>query len=173
MDTQRYDLDKYNQAAQTLLDYAAKDPDVMFAPQSLFSAGRINERAGRLDYAARVWKAWPTSIPGASWFPRSFSSRDCTHSQQRKLQGSDHTPKGFAPCIFHRRSGPGLLLGGKAEQSLGDNEAGSVCLAASLFARSNRVLQSASPGLILKQASFRSLATLKFNVDRDTERREA
>jgi soluble lytic murein transglycosylase len=64
-DTQWSELDQYAEAAQTLLDYAAKDPDPMFAPQSLFSAGRIYERACDLDLAARTWEGLADSYPGS------------------------------------------------------------------------------------------------------------
>ena len=40
-------------------------PDVMFAPQAFFSAGRIYERAGRLDDAASIWESMADKYPGS------------------------------------------------------------------------------------------------------------
>ena len=39
-DTQWSELDNFAAAAQTYLDYAKADPDIMFAPQALLDAGR-------------------------------------------------------------------------------------------------------------------------------------
>ncbi|MFH2102911.1 MAG: tetratricopeptide repeat protein [Chloroflexota bacterium] len=64
--TQWVYLSQYDLAAQTLLDYVAIAPGSSFAPQMLLSAGRILERAGRLDDAASTWESIADAYPSSS-----------------------------------------------------------------------------------------------------------
>ena len=78
-DTQWSELNQYSEAAQTLLDYAKAYPDTMFAPQAVFSAGRIYERDGRLDDAARVWESIADTYPGSDLVPQALFLAGIAH----------------------------------------------------------------------------------------------
>ena len=54
--TEWWYLGLYSQASQTLLDFVSLNPYHSRAAEFLFDAGRIQERAGRLDQAAALWK---------------------------------------------------------------------------------------------------------------------
>jgi soluble lytic murein transglycosylase len=63
--TQWYYLDRYDAAAQTLLDFVAAAPNNSYAPQALLSAGRILERANHLDQAAATWERLGDAYPSS------------------------------------------------------------------------------------------------------------
>ncbi len=71
-DTQWSELGDYAAAAQTYLDYAKADPDVLFAPQALLDAGRNYERANRLEDAASTWEGIADSYPGSDLVPQAL-----------------------------------------------------------------------------------------------------
>lgn len=50
-------LNQYPEAAQTLIEYTRRKSDPVLSPQALFKAGRIYERAGLLEQAARTWES--------------------------------------------------------------------------------------------------------------------
>ena len=71
-DTQWSDLGDYAAAAQTDLDYAKADPDILFAPQAMLDAGRNYERANSLEQAARTWESIADTYPGSDLVPQAL-----------------------------------------------------------------------------------------------------
>lgn len=63
---------QYTAAAQTLLDFVRVVPSHPQAPILLFDAGRIYERAGRLDEAVATWQRLADEYPGASNAPQAL-----------------------------------------------------------------------------------------------------
>ncbi len=66
---QRYDLNLYPQAAQTLLDYVKAAPNTAHAPEALMTAARLLESDGRLDQAGAVWQQVGDQYPSYSQAP--------------------------------------------------------------------------------------------------------
>ncbi len=64
--TQWVNLGNYRDAAQTLLDFVARVPDAVEAPQFLYDAGRIQERGGLLGEAALTWGRLINEYPSAN-----------------------------------------------------------------------------------------------------------
>lgn len=64
--TQWVNLGYYRESAQTLIDFVARVPDAVEAPQFLFDAGRIQERGNLLDEAAQTWGRLINEYPSAS-----------------------------------------------------------------------------------------------------------
>ena len=58
-------LDRYQEAAETLLSYTGQIPDAVDAPDSLFEAARIYERGGLLEKAASTWEQLSSAYPSA------------------------------------------------------------------------------------------------------------
>ncbi len=83
-DTQWSELGDNIAAAQTYLDYAKADPDIMFAPQALLNAGRNYERAGRLDDAASVWESIADNFPGSDLVPEAVFWAGITRFREAK-----------------------------------------------------------------------------------------
>jgi soluble lytic murein transglycosylase len=57
------DLNLYQEASQTLLDYVKAAPTSDHAPEALMSAARILERDGRFDQAGQVWQRVADEYP--------------------------------------------------------------------------------------------------------------
>jgi soluble lytic murein transglycosylase len=51
-----FNLDRYPEGAQTLVDYVSRAPAAADAPDALFAAARILERDGRFDDATLLWQ---------------------------------------------------------------------------------------------------------------------
>lgn len=64
--TQWANLGYYRESAQTLIDFVARVPDAIEAPQFLFDAGRIQERGNLLAEAAQTWGRLINEYPSAS-----------------------------------------------------------------------------------------------------------
>jgi len=60
------DLHLYEQAAQTLLDFVARAPSSEQAPDSLYEAARIYERADLLEEAANTWERLIDEYPASA-----------------------------------------------------------------------------------------------------------
>ncbi|MCL4562868.1 MAG: tetratricopeptide repeat protein [Chloroflexi bacterium] len=59
------DLDQYKPAAQTLLDLVKSNPSSSQAPQAIFDAARIYERANLLTEAAQTWERLGSEYPSS------------------------------------------------------------------------------------------------------------
>ncbi len=173
-DTQWFQLDKYDEAAQTLLDYAAKDPDVMFAPQSLFSAGRVYERAGRLDDAAHVWESLAEQYPGSELVPQALFQAGIV-----RLRNNE---KDKALILFQRDlllsssiddQGRAAFWVGKIEQMLGNTSAANSALQQAASFDSTGYYSLRAQDLLQNKSPFEVSPTLNLKVDWDTERRNA
>ncbi len=173
-DTQWSELDQYNEAAQTLLDYAAKDPDVMFAPQSLFSAGRIYEREGRLDDAARVWESIADSHPGSDLVPQALFQAGIVRVRNGQ---NDQALMSFQRDLLLSTSAEDQARAsfwvGKLEQALGDGQAAQAAWQQSASLDPTGYYSLRAHDLLLNQAMFEPSPTLDLAVDLAAERREA
>jgi len=61
--TQWADLDDFEGGAATLLDFVSKYPQASETPGFYYTAGRIQERAGKLHEAAQTWEALAENFP--------------------------------------------------------------------------------------------------------------
>ncbi len=59
-------LDLYQEAVQTYLDFVASFPESPRAPEALFAAGRVAERAANLQTAATLWLRLAADYPSTS-----------------------------------------------------------------------------------------------------------
>ncbi len=65
--TQWYYLDDYAAAQQTLLDFVSTAPTFARAAEFLFDAGRVAERDGRLEDAAKIWQRLPAEYQASEY----------------------------------------------------------------------------------------------------------
>lgn len=70
--TQWFHLGQYDAAAQTLLDFVRAAPGSDSAPYELLSAGRIQERGGRLAEAAATWERIANEYPNSVHVPQAL-----------------------------------------------------------------------------------------------------
>jgi soluble lytic murein transglycosylase len=173
-DTQWSELGDYNAAAQTYLDYAKVNPDILFAPQALEDAGRNYERANNLEQAARTWESIADTYPGSDLVPQALfwagiaRYREATYSQalvtfQRDLQLST-APDDQARAYFWI---------GKTQQSLGDGNAAQSAWQQATSLDPTDYYSLRSQDMLLKRPAFAPPPATKFNVDLATERSQA
>lgn len=117
-------LDKYEDAANTLLEYVNQAPQSESAPAELYDAARIFERNNQLDKAAATWEQVMNSYPSAEQSYRalflsgvtSYRLKDYTKSltifQRALVLGNTPTEQAAA-----------YLWIGKSQQGQGDLEA--------------------------------------------------
>ncbi len=117
-------LDKYNEAADTLLQYVEKAPDSSRAPEFLFNAARVMERDNELSKAAETWATlidkYPSAeqsyrglfLSGVSYFRLTEYDKALTIFQRAMVLGT--TPSDQAAAY---------LWMGKAQKAKGDDAA--------------------------------------------------
>jgi len=81
-------LDKPDLAAETLLSFVRLYPDVAAAPEILFEAGRIQERAGWLAEAADTWSRIITEYPSSEDSMRSLFLAGISRYRERDYAGA-------------------------------------------------------------------------------------
>lgn len=118
------ELGFYEQAAQTLSEYATIFPNSESAPDYLMSAARILERDNRLDAAAQTWERVANEYPGNSLAGTAMFMVGVT----RYRQGSFEVALGAFTRSLEMTTraedrARAYLWIGKAQQQLGNGEA--------------------------------------------------
>ncbi len=161
-------------AAQTYLDFARADPDIMFAPQAILDAGRNYERSNNLEQAALTWESIADIYPGSDLVPEALfwagiaRYRATTYSTalvtfQRDLQLST-APADQARAYFWI---------GKTQQILGAGSSAQLAWQQAASLDPNDYYSLRSQDMLLKRAIFAPLPATNFNVDLTTERAQA
>lgn len=173
-ETQWSELGDYAASAQTYLDYAKADPDIMFAPQALLNAGRNYERADRLDDAARVWESLADSYPGSNLVPQALFWAGIVRFRAAQYDQSLVT---FQRDLFFSTAvedqARAFFWIGKTQQIMGDSTAAqsSWQQAASLDPTDYYSLRSQD--MLLKRSAFDPPPSTNFTVDLAKERTQA
>jgi len=173
-DIQWSELGDYPAAAQTYLDYAKANPDILFAPQALEDAGRNYERANNLEQAARTWESIADTYPGSNLVPQVLfwagiaRYRAATYSQalvtfQRDLQLST-APDDQARAYFWI---------GKTQQTLGDGASAQSAWQQATLLDPTDYYSLRSQDMLLKRPAFAPPPATNFNVDLSSERDQA
>ena len=173
-DTQWTELNDNVAAAQTYLDYAKADPDILFAPQAILDAGRNYERANNLEQAAKTWESVADIYPGSDLVPQALfwagivryrepNFKQALVTFQRDLQLSTAADDQARANFWI----------GKTEQSLGDAAFAQSAWqqAASLDPTDYYSLRSQD--MLLKRPAFSPPPATKYTVDLTTERSQA
>jgi len=158
-------------AAQTYLDFAKADPDILFAPQAIEDAGRNYERANNLEQAALTWESIADTYPGSDLVPQALfwagiaRYREATYSQalvtfQRDLQLST-SPDDQARAYFWI---------GKTQQMLGDNNAAQSAWQQASSLDPTDYYSLRSQDMLLKRPAFSPPLATNYNLDLAMER---
>jgi peptidoglycan lytic transglycosylase len=173
-DTQWSELNQYDEAAQTLLDYAKADPDILFAPQSLLQVGRIYERAGRLEDAAQVWESMADEYPGSDLVSEALFQAGIVHVRNGE---NDKAIIAFQRDMILSTTVEDQARAsfwiGKTQQIIGDATSAKSALeqAASLDPTSYYSIRAHE--ILLNKPVFDPAPALDLNVDLASERTEA
>jgi soluble lytic murein transglycosylase len=173
-ETQWFELGDYAAAAQTYLDFAKTDPDIMFAPQALLNAGRIYERANRLDDAARAWDSVADSFPGSDLVPQALFWAGVVRYREAKFDQALVTfQRGlqFSSAVYDQARAYFWIA--ITQKALGDNASAQSSWqhAASLDPTDYYSLRSQD--MLLKRSAFDLPPATNFSVDLAAERVQA
>jgi soluble lytic murein transglycosylase len=84
-------LEKYTEAANTLLDFVATFPTHEDAPEFLMDAARVLERGGSLDAASQTWARIADEYPSSNLVPRAlFLAGIASYRNQDYAQALTH-----------------------------------------------------------------------------------
>jgi soluble lytic murein transglycosylase len=161
-------------AAQTYLDFAKADPDILFAAQALLDAGRNYERANNLEQAARTWESIADTFPGSDLVPEALfwagiaRYRAATYSTalvtfQRDLQLSTAATDQARAYFWI----------GKTQQILGDGNAALSAWQQATSQDPTDYYSLRSQDMLLKRSPFAPPPATNFNVDLASERTQA
>ncbi len=122
--TQWYFLENYDQAIQTLLDFVATAPNHPRAPEFLFDAAAIAERADRLDQAADLWERVAVEYPGYEKAQYALHLSGVTRYRLADYSGANGIfQHALSNAITLEERSAGYLWQGKTQQALGNSEA--------------------------------------------------
>jgi soluble lytic murein transglycosylase len=173
-DTQWSELNQYNEAAQTLLDYAKANPDIMFAPQSLFQAGRIYERAGRLENAAKVWEGIADEYSGSDLVAEALFQAGIVHIRSGEFDKALITfQRDMILSTAIEDQVRASFWVGKTQQILGDENSARSSWEQAISLDPTGYYSLRAHDLLLGKSQFDPAPALDLTVDLATERSEA
>jgi soluble lytic murein transglycosylase len=172
--TQWYYLDRYDAAAQTLLDFAALVPQNSYAPYALLNAARIQERAGKLAEAAATWERIADRYPASDLVPQALFWAGIARYRDANLDG--------ALVTFQRN----LILAGAAEdqarayfwigktqQARGDAASMQTAWQQAAALAPTSYYSERARDMLFGQAAFQPPPAFDFSFDLAAERRDA
>ncbi|MGB8212657.1 MAG: tetratricopeptide repeat protein [Anaerolineales bacterium] len=172
--TQWYWLNQYDLAAQTLLSFVKQAPTDPNAPSYLEEAGRIQERGGKLEEAAKTWESVADEYPGSNLVPEALfwagiaRYRNATFAQalvtfQRDLQFST-ADDDQARAYFWI---------GKTQQKQGDSASAQTAWQQAASLDPTNYYSLRSQDMLLKQPAFTPPPAINYTVDLTAERAQA
>ncbi len=167
-------LNKYEDAAKTLLTFVSTAPGSTFAGNALMDAARIQERDGKLDQAAQTWERVANEYPGNEEVPSALFLAGIARYRSKDYAG--------ALTIFQRN----LLLStqaedrarayfwiGKTQQILGDTEGAQASWQQGQAADPTGYYSLRSQDMLSRRAPFETPTNVNLNPDLEKERKEA
>jgi soluble lytic murein transglycosylase len=167
-------LDQYDDAVQTLTDYASADPGSSYIPQTMLSAGQIYERAGRLDDAARIWNSIADGYPGSELVPQALFSAGIA-----LYRNAEYTPALVSfqrDVIFSTSVGDqarGFFWVGKTQQATGDTASAQDAWQQAASIDPTNYYSLRAQDMLLNRPAFDPPPATNLTVDLATERSEA
>jgi soluble lytic murein transglycosylase len=118
------DLDKFDEAAQTLLSYVKAAPSSAEAPGNLYEAGRIYEREDKLEEAAATWQRLVDEYPAADQsFRGLFLAGICRYRQGKLPEALNIFQKAMLIATAAGDQAAAGVWVGKLQQQQGDAQA--------------------------------------------------
>jgi soluble lytic murein transglycosylase len=167
-------LDQYDQAAQTLLDFAAADPSSTTVPAELLEAGRIYERANQLEDAAKTWEGIANTRPGSDVVPQALFWAGIAYYRLAKYDPAllDFQRDLVLSTAPEDQARAALWIG-KTQQQKGDTTAAQAAWQQAAAADPTGYYSVRAGDLLFNRAVFTPAASYELNTDLATERAEA
>lgn len=167
-------LGQHEAAAQTLLDYSQAAPGSAYIPQTLLSAGRIYERAGRLDEAARTWDGIADAYPGSELAPRALFWAGIARYRDGKFDQALVTfQRGAIFSTLLEEQARAHFWTGKSYQALGDTPSAQAAWQQAAALDSTGYYSLRAQDLLFGRPVFEPPPAVNLTVDLAAERAEA
>ena len=172
--TQWYWLDQSEQAAQTLLTFIQKAPKDPNAPIYLVEAGRIQERAGKLEEAAQTWERVADEYPASDLVPQALFQAGIA-----RYRSSTYAP---ALITFQRDlqlssanddQARALFWIGKTQQSIGKTGLAQTSWQSAASLDTTGYYSLRAQDMLLKRSAFDPPPATNYSVDLVSERTKA
>jgi len=121
--TQYAYMNRTDLAAQTALDYVSQQPQAVYAPSLLFTAGRYLEIQGKLEEAAQVWERIAVNYPSSDQSFQGAFFAGILHFRRGDLTAAVNSLNRAVLLALDPLETAGAYLWlGKVSQSQGDTE---------------------------------------------------
>ena len=173
-DTQVDDINDYSGAAQTLLDFVYAAPGHAWAPTYLLYAGRIMERADRLEEAAAIWGRLAEEYPGSDLSPQSLFWAGIAYFRLNDYaQALTSFQRSLLLSSKLEDQARAYLWIGKTQQNLGDQAAAQTAWQQAQALDPTGYYSERARDLLMGRAPFDPPSIYHPEIDPSTERAEA
>jgi soluble lytic murein transglycosylase len=168
------DLENYQAAAQTLLDFVAAVPSHPDAPTFLMDAGRVLERSGQLEQAAQVWSRIPDEYPASQQVAEAIFQAGIVHYRAENFEEAlNDFQRSVVLSTQAEDQARAYLWLGKTQQKLGETTEVQTSWQRAQTIDPNGYYGERARDLLLDTASFTPSATFDSQFDLAKERAEA
>ena len=166
--------DRYEEAAQTLLDFVSRVPQDPQSPGFLFEAGRIYERANLLDLAATTWERLATEYPSAEQSYSGIYLSGITHFRQQNYEAAlSSFQRALLLASNPLDSSSAYLWLGKIQLVMNDAASAQISWQQAVQKDPTGYYSERARDLLINRAPFTACPVLDLAVDLESERTEA
>jgi soluble lytic murein transglycosylase len=172
--TQWYDLGQNDVAAQTLLTFVQQAPTDSNAPIYLLEAGRILERAGILEEAARIWDRVADEFPASDLVPQTLFSSGIARYRLGKYSDAlvSFQRASILSASLEDQASSRFWIG-KTQQALGDSASAQVTWQQTAALDPTDYYSLRAQDMLFNRPAFSPPASVDFNINLTSERTEA
>jgi soluble lytic murein transglycosylase len=168
------DLNEYDEAAKTLLDFVQAAPNNAQAPTELFEAGRIYERENKLDDAAAAWERLVSEYPTSDdSFRGLFLAGICRYRQGNLSDARLTFERAFLLATAPADKAAASLWIGKAQKAQGQAQAAEASWQQAASLDPTGYYSVRAQDLLSGRAPFAPPAQVDFGIDQTGERADA
>ncbi len=166
--------ERYDEAAQTLLDFVTTAPQDPQAPGFLFEAGRIFERGNNLDMAALTWERLATEYPSSQ---QSYTGIYLSGITRYRQQYYDAALSAFQRSLLLASTpldtASAYLWIGKSQLALGDVESAQASWQQAVQSDPTGYYSERARDLLIDREPFTPCPVFDLAVDLQSEKVEA
>lgn len=167
-------LGDYEAGINTLLEFVATYPASAAAPDFLLNAGRVTERAGRLEDAAATWERIADEYSGSEHVPNALFLAGVTRYRLGDFSKALTTlQRSLLLSTQAEDTARAYLWIGKTQQHLGDSAASQTSWQQGQAADPGGYYSLRARDLLLARTPFESASSTNLDVDLLKERKDA
>ena len=169
-----YFLNQHDLAIQTLLDFVHQAPNDANAPIYLMEAGRIQERAGKLEDAALTWDRVANEYPGSELVPQALFWAGITRYRLGKYSDAlvSFQRDSILATVLEDQTSSRFWIG-KDQQALGNTKGAQSTWQQTAALDQTDYYSLRAKDMLFNRSAFGASPAVNLAVNLDTERPEA